>query len=107
MSVWEEIGWVDPLRREEALYRLARALGKRSLEDIYVDGKKLSTEELTEAEIRIVNALSHGVGQQGVADILGLSIFTVKTHLKRIKAKLGAKDSIHVVAKALREGIID
>jgi DNA-binding CsgD family transcriptional regulator len=42
---------------------------------------------LTPAELRITFAMAPGLGPQGAADILGLSIATVKTHLQHIFEK--------------------
>jgi DNA-binding CsgD family transcriptional regulator/PAS domain-containing protein len=44
---------------------------------------------LTNAELRITLALAPGLGPQGAADILGLSVTTVKSHLQHIFTKTG------------------
>jgi DNA-binding CsgD family transcriptional regulator len=44
---------------------------------------------------------------QMIAELYCMSIETVKSHVKRIMAKLAAKNRTHVVAIALRQGIVD
>lgn len=45
---------------------------------------------LTPSELRIVLAMAPGLGPQDAADILGLSLSTVKSHLQNIFSKTGA-----------------
>lgn len=85
--------WPDEDRRHEALVN--------ALVDVY------SCEpELSASEARVLEALSHGVGQQGAADILGLSASTVNSHMKSISRKLAAKNTTHACCQALRLGLI-
>lgn len=46
---------------------------------------------LTPAERRVLDALADGARNRDVADALGVSVDTVKTHVKRVLAKLGAR----------------
>lgn len=40
------------------------------------------------------------------ADVLGLAVETVKTHMKRARRKLQAKNTAHACSEALRRGLI-
>jgi DNA-binding CsgD family transcriptional regulator len=57
---------------------------------------------LSEAEIRVALALEDGCSVKTAADRLGLSVNTVKTHLKRIYDKLalrGLPELVHLMAR--------
>ncbi len=61
---------------------------------------------LTERERGIVALMSDGSSNAEIAEELGVTASTVKTHLERIFAKLGARDRASAVATALRRGYI-
>lgn len=61
---------------------------------------------LTPREKAVLRLVSVGNSTREVAAILGLSPETVKAHRKHALAKLGARNSTHTVATAIREGII-
>lgn len=93
MTVWDELGWTDPDRREEAIDRL---LARLEIE-----------EPLSPTEVKITAALSHGMGEKGAAEIYGVSYQTVRTHSQRARRKMRAKNNVHLVAICLRRGVID
>ena len=98
-DVWQRIGWTDPDRRDEALERLVQHMNNTPT-DPYGD------KPLSPVEFRIVTALSYGVGDKGAAALCDVSYHTARSHIKHAQAKLRAKNSVHMVAKALRQGII-
>jgi DNA-binding CsgD family transcriptional regulator len=59
-------------------------------------------ETPTEAQLQVVNALSHGLRREEVAVVLGVSVETVKTHLTRAKERTAAKTTPQLVAICLR-----
>lgn len=61
---------------------------------------------LTPREIDVLARVSAGQANKAVADALGISEETVKTHMKSIMAKLSANDRTHAVTIALRRGIL-
>lgn len=61
---------------------------------------------LTPREIEVLSRVSAGQANKAVADALGISEETVKTHMKSIMAKLSANDRTHAVTIALRRGIL-
>jgi DNA-binding NarL/FixJ family response regulator len=63
-------------------------------------------EELTPREIQVLQLLSKGLANKGIADALNISEHTVKDHLKNILAKLRAADRTEAVTKAITRGII-
>jgi DNA-binding CsgD family transcriptional regulator/PAS domain-containing protein len=52
---------------------------------------------LTPAEMRVTLAMAPGLGPQGAADILGLSVATVKTHLQHIFTKTNTNKQAHLM----------
>ncbi len=62
------------------------------------------SEALTERERDVYLALARGLTNLEIADELFLGESTVKTHVGRVLAKLGARDRIHAVILAHRWG---
>jgi DNA-binding NarL/FixJ family response regulator len=62
---------------------------------------------LSPREIEILQQVAYGATTKEVADTLGISFHTVKTHLERIFEKLGANDRAQAVAIAIRQGLVD
>lgn len=94
MSALEQ-EWPDEDRRHEALIN--------ALIDVYSYEPEA---DLSPAETRVVEALSHGLGQKGAAEVLGLSVFTINAHMKHISSKLRAKNTTQACCEALRRGLI-
>jgi DNA-binding CsgD family transcriptional regulator len=61
---------------------------------------------LTQRETEITKWVSHGKTAWEVAMILGISYITVNNHISSARAKLDAVSTTHLVAKAMRQGII-
>jgi DNA-binding NarL/FixJ family response regulator len=62
---------------------------------------------LSRREIEILQKVAYGSTTKEVADSLGISPHTVKTHLERIFEKLGANDRAQAVAIAIRRGLVE
>jgi DNA-binding NarL/FixJ family response regulator len=65
-----------------------------------------SFEELTQREIQILNVLAKGLANKEIADVLNITEYTVKDHLKNILAKLRVSDRTEAVTTAIQRGII-
>jgi len=61
---------------------------------------------LTPRELAVIRLLSLGKSTQEIAEGLGLGEETVRTHLKKFKAKLGARSQAQAVAQAMRQRLI-
>ncbi len=66
----------------------------------------MGEEELTAREIEVLRHVSGGNRNRDIAKLLFISEETVKTHLKHVMDKLGAKDRTQAIAIAARRGII-
>lgn len=61
--------------------------------------------DLTERELEVVDYVKDGLGNDEIAGLLFISPLTVKTHVRRIMAKVGAHDRAQLVALAHRAGL--
>jgi len=77
-------------------------------EDISSMGKAIETviAPLTRRETQILNHVAEGNTNKQIADILGISEQTIKSHVSAILRKLNANDRAHAVALAIRNGWI-
>jgi DNA-binding CsgD family transcriptional regulator len=62
--------------------------------------------ELTPRELSVLRHLSMGDSFKEVAQALELGEETIRTHLKKVQAKLGVRNRTHAVAEALRQRLI-
>jgi DNA-binding NarL/FixJ family response regulator len=67
----------------------------------------MADESLSSREVEVLVHVASGFSNKSIANHMGLSIETVKTHMKSILAKVNAKDRTEAVVTALRRGIID
>jgi DNA-binding NarL/FixJ family response regulator len=89
---------------------LLRAVDAAAAQESYVDPDvppKGSRGKLTGRQRQILQLLANGESTTVAARELDLSEETVKTHMKNILARLGARNRTHAVAIALREALID
>jgi DNA-binding NarL/FixJ family response regulator len=65
-----------------------------------------ASRPLSLREIGVLELVADGQTNKQIGENLVLSALTIKSHLSRIGRKLGAGDRAHMVAKAIRAGII-
>lgn len=65
-----------------------------------------SIHELSSREIEVIRLVADGRSNKWIGEQLALSALTVKSHLARIGRKLGTGDRAHMVALAMRAGVI-
>lgn len=61
--------------------------------------------DLTEREREVLSMVGHGHSNGEAADRLGLSVETVKSHMRRVLGKLGARNRCHAVTLAYEFGV--
>ena len=64
-----------------------------------------SATELTDREREVLRMVGRGHSNGEAADRLGLSVETVKSHMRRVLGKLGARNRCHAVALAYELGV--
>lgn len=65
-----------------------------------------ATRPLSAREIEVARYLSYDLTTEMVADQLSISQHTVKSHVKSIIAKTGAKSRLGALCKLIRQGVI-
>ena len=63
-------------------------------------------ETLTVREVEVLELLSEGLSNKGIAARLGISDQTVKFHVATISGKLGTHNRTETVREAMRRGLI-
>jgi DNA-binding NarL/FixJ family response regulator len=102
------------VRKDSPGEDLVRAIQAASGGEFYVDPALSSTivldegdKTLSDRQREILQMLADGMQTEAVAQKLGLSTETVRTHTKRILAKLGADTRTQAVAIGIRTGLIE
>jgi DNA-binding CsgD family transcriptional regulator len=86
--------------------------GRFDLEDLdalgtHAPGRSGRTADLTRRERDVLERLAEGHATEEVAAMLHVSPHTVRSRVKSLLRKLGARNREHAVAIALTEGAID
>ena len=102
------------VRKDSPPEDLVRAIRAARSGEFYIDPALSSTivvgegdRTLTSRQREILQMLADGLQTESVAKRLGLSTETVRTHTKRILAKLHADTRTQAVAIAIRNGLIE
>jgi two-component system, NarL family, response regulator len=64
-------------------------------------------DALSMRELQVLGHVAGGFSNKRIATHMGISVETVKTHMKSILAKINARDRTEAVVIAMRRGIID
>jgi DNA-binding NarL/FixJ family response regulator len=62
-------------------------------------------DDLTKREREVMKLAADGMSNEEIARVLHLSVFTVRTHVQRAMAKLGARDRAQLVVLAYKNGL--
>jgi len=86
----------------------AVAAGKRWIPDEVAErlAKREEYEPLTPRELEVLRELAKGLANKQIADVMGVSQYTIKDYLKTILTKLHVADRTEAVTVAIRRGLI-
>jgi DNA-binding NarL/FixJ family response regulator len=84
---------------------LAPAVTRRLIEEFATRPEPRSLAGLTEREREILGLIAQGLSNTEITQRLYLSMGTVKTHIGRLLAKLGARDRAQLVIAAYDAGL--
>jgi DNA-binding NarL/FixJ family response regulator len=102
---------VDELVNAARLALQGKAVIHPTLTQAFIEEVRLVDRKpeapLSRREVEILQRVAYGATTKEVADKLGISPHTVKTHLERIFEKLGANDRAQAVAIAIRQGLVE
>ena len=68
--------------------------------------KSVACRALTQRELAVLRIASDGKTAKEIASALGLRMETVRSHFKKARTKLGARNRTHAVAVAMRQLLI-
>lgn len=84
----------------------------RSLIERFIDSGPQRVEDprlrdLTERELEVLVKMAEGLSNDEIGESLFIAENTVKTHVKRVMSKLGARDRVQAVVTAHESGLMD
>jgi PAS domain S-box-containing protein len=103
---------MSPIRRrrrsDEAIDRLLADNGNRDPAAPTGAGRRGTVQQakLTRRQLEVLRLIAEGHGAQEIAETLGISIHTVRTHTQSVLRALGAGSRLEAVSKALNQRII-
>ena len=71
-----------------------------------IEGRSGEVPDLTPRQIEVLRYLAQGSRAEEIAESLGVSLHTVRTHLQNIFEKLGVHSQIEAVSRAYRDRLI-
>jgi DNA-binding CsgD family transcriptional regulator len=76
------------------------------LDEMHPDGQSRVCGGLSERQLDVLRLVAVGANAAQIASELSISEATVRTHVKNILARLGARNRAHAVALAMTQGLL-
>lgn len=105
----EDAGNADFIKRMLAAYHTRSGVAAPAVSQATVEGmgtRRPLPNPLTSREVEVLELLAQGLYQKEIAERLFVSAETVKTHLKHIYQKLGARDRRQAVALGRAQNLL-
>jgi two-component system, NarL family, response regulator len=61
---------------------------------------------LSDRELEVLRLIAHGASTEEVGERLAISTHTVRSHVRTVLGKLGARDRAQAISEAIRRGIV-
>jgi DNA-binding CsgD family transcriptional regulator len=109
VAYWSRQVLTDVLTEPFRLLLIAAAgFAAQRLEQLIGDDPKQigNRPSLTPRELAVLRLTSLGKATDEAAKLLGIGDETVRSHLKKVQAKLGVRNRFHAVAEAIRRQLI-
>lgn len=90
----DETGWTKPVRQTP------RRLGAQPKPQL------VEHPRLTRRQQKILGLLSNGYSNEEIANRLGIAVETVKSHVKHLFVRLGARNRPHAVTRGFQLGLL-
>jgi DNA-binding NarL/FixJ family response regulator len=100
-TIFDGAAWLDPAIANRVL-RACAQVGPPA----QIDPAKAMDSALSHREVDVLRLVVEGQSNQEIADSLGLSVETVKTHMRHIMEKLAVDDRTQAAVKAMRHGLV-
>ncbi len=97
--------WLDPAIAKTVMRILPTGPIDTEAETIGSGRKKYNTE-LTDRELEVLRQIVEGCSNKEIAQVLDISLHTVKSHVCNIIQKLAVDDRTQAAIKALKEGLV-
>lgn len=91
----------EPLHRPDEVHEALRALRTRTDRDRELERR---AERLTPRELQILERMARGTSSEGIAQDLGVSRHTLRTHVQNILTKLAVHSKTEAVVAAILTG---
>lgn len=102
-SVADGAAWLDPAVASRVLSALSGSV-QPALPDL---AKAVRPESpLSQREVDVLRLVIEGYTNQVIGEKMGLSVETIKTHMRHIMEKLAVSDRTQAAVKAMRQGYI-
>ncbi|QFG24134.1 response regulator transcription factor [Actinomadura sp. WMMB 499] len=110
------VGWLSKTESAELVARVIRSAARKGgwippellgevLRRLTADGDEERLPELTPREREVLQCMVDGLGRAEIAERLGLSANTVRTHTQNLLAKLGMHSALEAITLAMRAGM--
>jgi DNA-binding NarL/FixJ family response regulator len=97
---------LDPAVTRDLIERFVRPAGDDAAAEIPAPDTDHALGRLTERERQVLRLVGQGRSNAEIADLLVIAESTAKTHVKRVLAKIDARDRAQAVVFAYRSGLV-
>lgn len=98
----------DELIPAEVVERARAVRSTNRMNPLWKETSRIATSHaLSDRELDVLRAVAEGMGNKEIAETLEIGMQTVMMHIKKILAKLSARNRAHAVSIAYIKGILE